>query len=349
MAYLVKRGTTFHLAYKVSGAWKRMSLDLKTDVGQDVRKAKEIEAEYTLKERRSGEVGSIYGSESKWEEWVPTWAEMKYRKNSGSYRRWQSVWRTLQMFFTDKGIHHPRQLTRAHCFEYFEWRKKPDAEKGKFAACHNTALLEITKLGAIMKEAVLRGYAPANPCRELGIGQEEKLKPSDLSDEDLAVIEKAISEQPEKKRAYLWPSYLLARYHGVRLSETHLNPMRDVDLEAMEITFLQKGNRTRVKPLHPKLVPLFTELKKQKAKETFPMPKSFAAKWNTFFSSIELPSEPSKPCFHSFRVMVQNRLRRANVPDEIRRRYLSHERLRDVHEGYSRITVDEMKVCHAAL
>jgi integrase len=349
MAYLVKRGNTYHLCHNADGKRTRMSLGLRANVAQEVRRAKELEAEYTLKERRRAVASPAFGSEGRWEMWVTEWAAMKYRSNAGSHRRWESVWRTLLMFFEDKKIAHPQQLTRAHCFEYFEWRSKPDPERGKFAACHNTTLLEITKLGSIMKEAVLRGFAPANPCRELGIGQEDKKKPSDLSDEDLKVIEEAIAQQPAEKREYLWPSYLIARFHGVRLQETHFNPMKAVNLKTMEITFLQKGKRTRTKPLHPKLVPLFTELQERKATETFKKPKSFSAKWFTFFSGLKLPSEPDKPCFHSFRVVVQNRLRRAGVPDEIRRMYLSHERQVDVHEGYSRIKVEELKVCHAAL
>lgn len=354
MAYLVVRGDIYHLCHNATpdGKRARFSTGYRTDIGKQVRLAKEMEAEYTLKERQANVGRPRFREEEKWDNWLPGFIAMHYHGNAGTLRRYKSVERTLRMFWTEHGIETPRQLTRQHCFAYFEWRKKPDASKGKFAATHNTALLEIQTLGMIMKEAVIRGYAQANPCRELGFGREEEQKPMDLNDALLAELEANIATAPDADRLILERSYLVARYHGVRLTETHVNPMRDVALNADrtsgEITFYQKGGRKRTKPLHPKLIPLFAELIDAGASESFPMPANLAALWHRYFVRWKMKRH-GKVCFHSLRVTVQNKLRRAGIPEDVRKAYLSHEAGGDVHAGYSRVMMDEMRACHGVL
>lgn len=363
MAFLVKRGNVYHLSHCANGKRERFSTGLRTDIGQDVRKAKELCAEYGLKEAKSGgTVGQRFRAEEQWENWVHGFVAIRYRNKPGTLRRWQSMWRNLRAYLEEKQIHTPRHLIRQHCFDYLAWRVKTPEEitalrrkgeaVGRYAATHNTAHLELANLRKLMKEAVHRGFAPANPCAELGIGLDEKKKPCDFTDEMLARLEAYIQEQTEPDRTVLWRSYLMARYHGVRLNETNVNPMADVILkpEGKEtICFFQKGGRKRVKPLHPKLIPLFTELQAQGAKVLFQKPPSFAAFWWRHMDASGLKENNVKACFHSLRVTVQNRIRRAGVHDEIRRAYLSHEKQGDVHEGYSRIGIDELRVCHAAL
>ena len=98
---------------------------------------------------------------------------------------------------------------------------------------------------------------------------------------------------------------------------------------------------------------MFTELQARRATETFPQPKSFAKEWHNFLHRCGLKATKPDACFHSLRVTVQNRLRRAGVPKEIRKAYLSHDGRDDVNELYDRIDdgpdVDEMLVCHAPL
>jgi hypothetical protein len=56
-------------------------------------------------------------------------------------------------------------------------------------------------------------------------------------------------------------------------------------------------------------------------------------------------------CFHSLRVTVENVMREAGVPKEIREMYLTHEHERagDVNAEYDRVKLREMLVCHAHL
>jgi hypothetical protein len=359
MAYLVKRGGVYYLSHCANPERKRerISLGLRVDIGQDVRKAKEIEAEHTHRERQAGAtIGPRFRSEEHWDSWVPEYMRQRYRNKPGTYRRWESMWRTLRLYLEEKGVKTPRQLTRQHCFDYFAWRVVTDAKqieadkkRGKFKAVHNTAHLELSNLRKIMKEAVLRRFAPYNPALELGIGLDEKQKPCEFTDDMLAKLEAYILEQPEPDKTILWRSFMVARYHGVRLMETNVNPAADFDPVALTVNFYQKGGRKRTKPLHPALVPMFQELHASGATELFKFPGNFASYWFAHMERSGMKAIHPKACFHSLRVTVQNKLRRAGIHDEIRRAYLSHEKQGDVHEGYSRIKTDELKVCHAAL
>lgn len=372
MACLVKRAGVYYLSHCANPERKRqrISLGLRTDIGQDVRRAKEIEAEHTHRERQAGAtIGPRFRSEEQWDSWVPEFMRMRYRNSPGTHRRWESMWRTLRLYLEEKGIKTPRQLTRQHCFDYFAWRVSPverpgmserekaavrkqladDKKRGKFFAVHNTAHLELSNLRKIMKEAVHRQFAPYNPALELGVGLDEKVKPCEFTDEMLAKMEAYINEQSDPDKTILWRSYMVARYHGVRLMETNVNPSEDFDPVALTVNFYQKGGRKRTKPLHPALVPMFQELKAAGATKLFDRPASFASFWFSHMERSGMKAIHPKACFHSFRVTVQNKLRRAGIHDEIRRAYLSHEKQGDVHEGYSRIKTEELKVCHAAL
>lgn len=355
MAYFIKRKGVYYICHTANGARERFSTGLKTNVATHKRRAQDLLAEYEAKEIETRTRRPKFREEERWEMWVPAFIAMRYRNKPETARRFQSVWRTLLIFFKEFKIETPRQLTRDLCFKYFEWRVVPNAKIGLMPAVHNTAHLEMTKLGMLMKEAVIRGYAQGNPCRELGVGMDEKHKPADLSDAVVSEIEKLIQEvTDENHRTILWRSFLLARYHGVRLSETHVHPMRDVDLTEQggeTITFHQKMGRVRTKPLHFALVPLFKELQAAGATEFFHLPMSFSSFWWNYISRRwNLPAKHgAKICFHSFRVRAQNKLRRAGVAPEIRKAYLSHERQADVHDGYSRVQMDEMRACHKFL
>jgi integrase len=272
------------------------------------------------------------------------------------------------MYLEEINVTMPRQLTYAHCIGYLTWRKTPDARIGKYAAGHNTAVLELKFLALVMKHAVRSGFAPGNPCRELDLKREPARKYPQLKDHDIQMIVDGIQAEPPEKRAFLWPSFLIAYYHGVRLVETYLNPRTQVKLYPQHdgrrvgaITFFQKGNKKRVKPLHPELrALLFDDLLKAKAGVSFPLPKSFAKEWHNFFHRCGLKALKPNVCFHSFRVTVQNRLRRAGVPKEVRKAYLSHDGQDDVNARYDRIDdedfglddfdmIDEMLACHAPL
>lgn len=353
------------------GKYRRFATRFKVGNSVDVRACNDEVRALTAQEWQIPRTTTIQSE--RWGAWVDQYLERRYRRSAKSLLRYQTAWRTVSLFLAEKQIETPRQLTRTHCFDYLTWRENPNKSKGKYAAQINTALYELRFLGLMMKEAVMRNFAPANPCRELGVDRDPPKKPSEFTDADLAEIEAAIQKEPPEKRVVLLTSYEIARCHGVRELETHFDPLgviEDergelfpvVDMQAEAIAFKQKGGRVRRKPMHPRVKPIFERLIAASARETFPMPKAFPREWHNFFrrhwkiagdedkenTKPALPSNPAKPCFHSFRVTVENKLRRARIPKELRMAYLSHE-TNDVNAGYDRFTLDELKACHAPL
>jgi integrase len=143
---------------------------------------------------------------------------------------------------------------------------------------------------------------------------------------------------------------LIARYHGVRLNETNVNPMKDVKLwdqdgeRRGEIEFRQKGNRIRKKPLHPKLIALFDKLRNQKATSTY-IVWQWGNRWTKLLTRCGIKDRDPNACFHSTRVTVETRLARAGVDKAIRMAYLTHEN-GDVNDSYNRFKPDDLRVCH---
>lgn len=336
-----------------TGAIQRQSTGLKVGVGSDYRRAVDLRAENSLLERRSQGVRPA----ETWERWV---SEYICKEISGrTQERYLSAWRSLRLFLEEKEILSPRQLTYQHCSEYMPWRLKPNAKRGKYIAGKNTAILEIKVLRWLLREAVRRGYAAGNPARELVLRRDPRKLFPEYTREQLEEIAEAIEREPEPLRTQFRNCFLLARYHGVRLMETNVNPLRDVQLwpsdrttacDGLEgsIRFHQKGGKIKEKPLHPKLIPLFADLIARKQIITY-TPLKWGGRWFKFFERGGIRAKNPNACFHSLRVTVKNQLDAAGIPTEIVREYLSHTP-QDVHSSYGRFAnLDKMRICHAAL
>lgn len=339
MASSYKRGRFWWIKYRHprTGEIRYESSGLLVGSTKHARKIMELVAERTLAERRSRGIVA----KERWFRWVPTFLDERYRNKPQSRLRYRIAWNTIRQFLDVRQILAPRFLTREDCYAYIEWRQADDPRRMRYRAGHNTALLEIKTLGMVMKEAVFRGYAPANPCRELGIQRLPGKIKSALNEEEITTIRKCIAEQPEPMRTFLSNSFEIARYQGCRLSETHLNPMRDVDIEVRRITFRAKGGKTHVTRLHDKLVPLFRELRGAGVTETYVRPKSPAKTWYNFLRSTGVKDSNPNLCFHSTRVLVATELARANVHESKAMRYLGHAST-TVHRSYQRLRPDDL-------
>lgn len=320
-----------------SGDIRYESTGLRVGVGKDTRIARELAAEKTLIERRTRGVVA----RERWDFWVVRFLNERYSDKPQSHLRYTTAWRTIRMFLSERNIAVPRALTRQDCQAYFDWRKTENKRIGKYKAGHNTALLEVKTLGLIMREAVFRGYAPANPCRELGIKRVTgRIKPHYTPEEIQTVREKAAREQ-EPLHSFLVNAFEIARYQGCRISETHLNPSKDVDLAAMRITFRAKGGKEHITRLHPKLRPLFERLIAEGATETYKLPKSPAKTWFNFLKRIGLKKSNPNLCFHSLRVTVATEMARADVHESKAMRYLGHAST-TIHRSYQRLRPDDL-------
>ena len=295
---------------------------------------------------------SAFKSEEMWRNWVGTFLDIRYGQSPKTRLRAANAWRNLELFLSDRAVERPRQLTRDDCFSYPAWRKTPDKRKRKYNATHNTAHTELIFLSVLMQEAVIRGYTPANIVRGLGIKREPPKQRPELPQVALDEIAEGIERETEPLRTALRHSFLIARWMGRRISETYVNPMTDVALDNLGqsyiITFRIKGGKTVAKNLHPRLVPLFEELRARKATESYPLIKSFPKRWHLFLKKIGIPAHYPNACFHSLRVTAATRMARADVSEKKAMSYLDHAST-TVHRSYVRLRPDDLAECEAAL
>ena len=328
----------------------RKSTGYRIGIGPETRLAKEMEALKTLEERQAPAIAV-----GQWDTWVTDY--IKDRTEGRTQERYLSAWRNLRLWLEESKLPSPRNITYQNSATYLKWRAEADKRKGKYNAGRNTAILEFKILRLLLSEAVRRGYCSGNPAREVILKREPRKLFSDYTDDDLQAIYKSILEEPEPKRTWFQRSFLLAMLHGVRLNETNVNPMADVNLTAdiPTIQFRQKGGKVRTKPLHPQLVPLFQKLQQDKKTETYAMKRTpngrmmWGNHWTKFWERKGFKANNRTGCFHSLRVTVENVLREAGVDKEIREAYLSHEHGGDVNSAYDRVKIREMVACHKPL
>lgn len=321
-----------------SGRITRKSTRFKVGLGMHTRRARQICAERTLAE---ASFRTSKNSEQ-WDQWVPTYLEARYF-NAHSLQRMRITWNNLSLFLAEKALSEPRFITREHCFAYVAWRQSPDKSNGKFRACHNTAITEVKGLAMIMSEALRRGYIMSNPCSDLHLRMRERTIKPELTDADIDFIRGCIEREPEPRRTFFKNSFEIARYQGCRISETKLNPMIDVDIVPSgdnRIRFRTKTGKVIDVPLHPKLIPFFTDLKARGQTQTYPL--GFASShWHNFLKRTGLPNRMPHVCFHSLRVTVATRLARANVPESKAMKFLGHAST-TVHRLYQRLRTEDL-------
>src|SRR5258708_6920395 len=130
------------------GTVRQISTKCRVGVSTEVRRARVLVAEKSLEELKQPE----RAEQQSWT-WVDGFLKMKYKFNPATLERFVCAWPTITLFLQEKKILSPAHLLRKHCFDYMTWRQTPDKKNGKYAACHNTALLELKILRIVMQEA----------------------------------------------------------------------------------------------------------------------------------------------------------------------------------------------------
>ena len=353
MASLYKQATSkfWWIKYRnpANGKIVRESTRYQFGVGPDTRKAMEMVAERTLKERQAPA-----GNPGRWDTWVADY--IREQVSGGTQRGYLISWNTVRMFLEEHAVSAPRELTYTICTKYVPWRLQTDRPNGKYHAGRNTAINEIKLLRWIMREAVRRDYAAGNPARELAVKRAPRRLYPDLTDAQLQRIYQAIQSEAEPRRTSFLRCFAVSILQGVRLNETNVNPMTDVtfDGEFPTIRFLQKGKRLRIKPLHTQLQPLFHRLRESGATSTYMLGTgSVAGRWNSewtkFFQRHQINQDIPNVCFHSMRVTVENVLREAGIEQRVREAYLTHEHCKDVNAAYDRVKLRELLACQPPL
>ena len=291
------------------GSWGNVSSGIRLDDPFGARKIGQRIVEETAREACvNGETGAAI-----FNRWVPHWFDYRY-KNEWSKVRCVNAWANLGVFFAFRGITHPAEITYAVCHEYVRWRTKPGERK---PAGWNTAVMEVRVLGAVMQEALRRGFVPVNPCGRLGLAKQEAKGKRAITRAEEAMIFEKLAAKPQA--TWMYEAFLVAMRQGCRLREVQV-PMERIDTRNMVITFKVKGGRLHSAPLHPDLLRLVKKAQAEKRPRLVELPKAASPRWWRFFHEVGLPDV----CFHCTRVTVVTRLCEAGFSESQTMAYVGH-------------------------
>jgi integrase len=311
--YIRPNSKFYYLRYQLAnGKWKSKSSGIVIDSPGAKRKIIKLVQETTVKEQcvHSDGGGAFFS------EWVGSFLAYRYTKPMTLWR-YRNAWECWGTFFDGKGISHPGEVTYGLIHEYMQWRTDPVRAKkeGRRVAAWNTALVETRVLGAIMQEAVKRGYILASPCVRLGLPRKNSKEKREITVEEqeqmLALLEKG--------KSWMLDCFLVAIKQGCRLSEVAV-PMHQIDTESKVIVFNVKGGKQHAAPLHADLIPMVKRRRKEKATVLVSLPGNATTTWHRWFKKHEFEGLS----FHCTRVTVVTRLARAGFSEVQTMQYVGH-------------------------
>lgn len=270
--------------------------------------------------------------------WVDAWLPLAF--GGKTLLRYRQAWFAFSTFLGTQRTVAPRQLEREQAELYLAWRQDPPAESGVRKVCKNTALLDLKVVSRIMREAVHRKLAPANPFLQLGFKKDPVKARPDILPHEMKIILKALKKIPDDDMKVSWK---IAMLYARRISETCV-PLVDIDLKIGTITFRNKGGKFTTKLLHSELRPLVRKWKREGRAHSFKMPPNFSKKWSKFFDRIGLPHIT----FHSTRVRVATKLMEEGVDQRVAMDFIDHSS-ELVHQIYLRHRPDHQQAAVDAL
>lgn len=316
--------------FDASGKRRQESTGYRIDSVKDGRAARQLRAS---KEMIEMEAPAAERNVHRLDHWVKKWIDLRFAKQAHTLESYSLGWKHLLTYFNEKKISCAEEIRREHCFEFLEWRQRS-------GACRNTAIHDLTILRVILNEAVNRGWIVKNPASKLGLKKDLPKEKPEIMDAEAEIIEAALPHLPE----WMTISWKIAWHQGCRIAETSL-PLSDVDINKQLITFTLKGGRRHTTRLHPSLIPMFRELKKRKATETWRFTRNGSRDWSRVFKSLGL----GHLTFHSTRVTVITRMARSGqVNEQQAMRFIGHAS-QEVHAIYQRLKTSDLDSCLEAL
>jgi len=296
---------------------------------------------YAREKSQSGVARGQARDESCWENWAKTWLQMRYAGNPktlGSY---------LSYYLAEHKIPTPRALNYRHVVEFAIWRETVIKKRTGKHISRNTSIHNIKVLSRLMREAIRRGFATANPC--LGLSDDVPATPApkkaEFTDSDIAKIRKELARRKAigVKSDWMEIAFEISLHQACRLSATQI-PMECIDLDLDTIQFHEKGGQIFTVPLHPGLKPLLARLKEDGRLITCKLPTITASReFIALLRSIGLPHS-----FHCLRVTGITRMARAGIPEQQSMAYVHHGSWA-IHKIYQRLKPADVRGCHAAL
>jgi integrase len=332
MAYLFKRPKSpyWWIGYRSGENQVQESTKLRHDDRAGTRRAQILANEKSRAELNT----TPSGQRDRWEFWVPGFMALRYKKKQASAERKGLAWKNLSAYLLKNKVCFPAQLTYIHCRDYIAFREKGDREFGVLRGHHNTALYELKFLGMLMREAIKRGYASANPAADLGISKLDPAEKPEIPDADLALIWRELQKEPEWMRN----AWQISLYTGCRLRATRLQLARDVDLQRGRITFHEKGGKIFEVPMRRELLPVFQRLIFENRSSAVDMPAMPSKFFYQFFKRIHRPQY----CFHCLRVTFITRAARAGLQEREVMRLVNHAST-TIHRIYVRLRADDLE------
>ena len=283
-----------------------------------------------------------------WSVWVQSFLENRYRVPT-TLKRYLGAWAKWIEFLTEEKISAPAQLNYNHVLRFVAWREGQERPNGNRIS-RNTALCDVKLMSVVMREAIRRGFALANPCERLELRRDPAKEKKELTRDEIATIRAAVAaREAHLPIAQRWMTvcFEIALHQGCRLRETEV-PLHLIDEARQQITFFGKGRGGQKKEiptlLHPALLPLVAELRAAKATHTCRLPRMAAKLWWDLRRELHL----EHTCFHSTRVTVITEMARQRVPEQQAMRFVGHSS-RLVHRIYQKLRPDDLSACAAAL
>jgi integrase len=230
---------------------------------------------------------------------------------------------------------HPAEVTYALVHEFMRWRVDAQgaAQDGRKCATWNTALVETRVLGAVMQEAVRRGFILVSPCVRLGLPRRNAKEKREISAEEQEKIEGDLAAAPQ----WMADCWLVAIKHGCRLSETAVS-MSSVDEANGVIVFRVKGSKDHAAPIHSDLLALVARRREMNAARLVDLPEHAASAWHKWFKKNGYEGVS----FHCTRVTVVTRLARAGFSEVQTMQYVGHAS-ETVHAVYRKLRPADLK------
>jgi len=294
--YLRKKSRFWWVKFRdpATGLVVRRSTGIDVRAVDGRRKAKRIEAEHTQREMAAPRVAEP----ERWEAWAAEYFARRYAGAKGSALSAKYGLKDLMTYFRERGLRTPRMVTYADAEGFVPWR----VSGGTLAqVSHNTAMLRFVFFRVLMAEAVRRGFAPGNPCREVELRKHPPKEKAEITVADEVKIVAALELEP----AWMREQFLVLMRQGCRLTET-LVPLERIDEARRKITFRLKGGKLHTAALHPELVPLVERARQEQRATLIEPAPSAGACWCNFFAKLKMPYSA-----HCARVTVITRLLRA--------------------------------------
>ncbi len=315
-SYFVRQDSPFFWIRfrRPDGTWGQRSSKVRCTEKGALRKIHHMVADETSSEAMSSDDGSM----AMFDRWVPAWINYKYT-NPGTRTVRKNTWAHLAMYLKERKVLHPQEVTYMLCHDYARWRTSGDESgaNGRRAACMSTVAQEIKALGAIMQEAVRRGWCIYNPCVRVGIVKNEPKPKRVISKEEEIIILENLRAMP-KERQWMADAFLVAMRQGCRLAEVEV-PLNQIDTNGMNVTFRVKGGKFHAAPLHKDLLPLVKRAISEKRTKLVEMAPNASGIFRNFFKGLGM-----NLCFHCTRVTVVTRLCEAGFSESQTMAYVGH-------------------------